>query len=90
MKGDGGLNLTPIVTFNTFRPGIGAAILQSMVLGSSVSRKLALKQGLADYYQNIQVKGVGILEFNKLDYAEKIGYETSLPVIRKWIAQRNN
>jgi len=70
-------------------PRIGAVIMQSMVLGSSVARELALKQGLADYYQNIHVKGVGILEFNKLDYAEKIGYQISLPESRKWLEQRN-
>ena len=64
--------------------------MQSMVLGSSVAREVALKQELADYYQNIHVKGVGILEFNKLDYAEKIGYEISLPKIRQWLEKRNN
>jgi len=71
-------------------PRIGAVIMQSIVLGSSVARELALKQGLADYYQNIHVKRVGILEFNKLDYAENIGYEISLPEISKWLQQKNN
>jgi len=71
-------------------PRIGAVIMQSIVLGSSVARELALKQGLADYYQNIHVKRVGILEFNKLEYAENIGYEISLPEIRKWLQQKNN
>ena len=66
-------------------PRLGAIIMQSMVLGSSVAREQALKQELADYYQNIHVKGVGILEFNKLDYAEKIGYEISLPKIKEWL-----
>ena len=66
-------------------PRLGAIIMQSMVLGSSVAREQALKQELADYYQNIHVKGVGILEFNKLDYAEKTGYEISLPKIKEWL-----
>ena len=66
-------------------PRIGAVIMQSMVLGSSVAREQALKQGLADYYQNIHVRGVGMLAFDKIEFAEKTGYEMSLPKIRQWL-----
>lgn len=69
-------------------PRLGAVIMQSMVLGSSVAREQALKQGLADYYQNIHVKGVGMLAFDKIEYAEKTGYEMSLPRIRQWLEKQ--
>ena len=70
-------------------PAIGAVIMQSMVLGSSIAREQALKKGMADYYQNIHLKGVGLLDFDKVDYAEKIGYEMSLQPIKDWLESDN-
>jgi len=65
-------------------PSIGAVIMQSFILGSSIARKNDLKQGLADYYQNIHVKNVGLLEFNKVDFAEILGYQSCLQPIKEW------
>ena len=61
--------------------------MQSMVLGSSVAREQALKQGLADFYQNIHINNVGIMEFDKLDHAEQRGYELALPRIKEWLEE---
>ena len=65
-------------------PAIGAVIMQSFILGSSIVREENLKKGTADYYQNIHIKRVGLLEFNKVDYAEKLGYEASIKSLREW------
>ena len=55
-------------------PRIGAIIMQSMMVGSSLLREQNLRKNLADFYQNIHVKGVGMLEFSAVDRAEKVGY----------------
>lgn len=65
-------------------PAIGAVIMQSFILGSSIVREENLKQGTADYYQNIHITRVGLLEFKKVDYAEKLGYEASIKPLREW------
>ena len=65
-------------------PAIGAVIMQSFILGSSIVRKENLKNGTADYYQNIHIRRVGLLEFNKVDYAEKLGYEASIKPLQEW------
>ena len=92
-KEDYGLNLSGwkqlFRLFNPFQkpiqaPSIGSVIIQSMVLGSSTVRERSLSQGLADYYQNIHVKGVGLLEFHAVSKAEKIGYEAVIDSLRKW------
>ena len=65
-------------------PGFASTIMQSMMVGSSRSRERLLDQGHADYYQNIHVHGVGMLQFDALEKAQKTGYSDSIEPLRKW------
>ncbi|MGB6992644.1 MAG: patatin-like phospholipase family protein, partial [Thermoanaerobaculia bacterium] len=65
-------------------PGISTTILQSMVVGGSQLRKRVLDDGLADLYLNIHVRGVGLLEFEKVEEVARIGYEESIGTLRQW------
>ncbi|MGB3564587.1 MAG: patatin-like phospholipase family protein, partial [Thermoanaerobaculia bacterium] len=65
-------------------PGIASTILQSMVVGGSQLRKRVLDDGLADLYLNIHVRGVGLLEFEKVEEVARIGYEESIGTLRQW------
>ncbi|MGB5890507.1 MAG: hypothetical protein WBH75_11130, partial [Thermoanaerobaculia bacterium] len=65
-------------------PGISSTILQSMVVGGSQLRKRVLDDGLADLYLNIHVRGVGLLEFEKVEEVARIGYEESIGTLRQW------
>jgi predicted acylesterase/phospholipase RssA/CRP-like cAMP-binding protein len=65
-------------------PGIGVTLLQSQVVGASRARQRMLELGLADFYLNIHVKGVGMLAFDKVDRAERVGYEESFAPLRDW------
>jgi predicted acylesterase/phospholipase RssA len=67
-------------------PGIGVTILQSQVVAASRARQRMLDQGLADFYLNIHVKGVGMLAFDKVDRAARVGYEESLAPLGDWAA----
>jgi hypothetical protein len=44
-----------------------------------------LDEGLADLYLNIHVRGVGLLEFEKVEEVARIGYEESIEALRKWL-----
>jgi len=66
-------------------PRIGVVIMQSMVIGSSLARERALNQKIADYYQNIHVKNVGMLYFKSIKQAEKVGYESVIEPLRQWL-----
>lgn len=66
-------------------PGISSTILQSMVVGGSQLRKRVLDDGLADLYLNIHVRGVGLLEFEKVEEVARIGYEESIGRLRQWL-----
>ena len=66
-------------------PGLANVIVQSMMVGSSQSREFMLKQDQADFYQNIHVHDVGILQFESLEQAQKIGYESSVGPLKDWL-----
>ena len=66
-------------------PGIGAVIMQSMMLGSGLLREQVLDKKLADFYQNIHVKGVGMLEFSAIDCAVERGYESYINPLHQWL-----
>jgi len=66
-------------------PGIAATIMQSMIVGAGLARNEALRQNLADLYVNIHVRGVGLLEFDKVAQVERIGYEQSIGPLREWL-----
>lgn len=66
-------------------PSIATILMQSMTLGSGLLRTQILRQGLADFYQNIHVKGVGLLEFNAVDRAIEIGYKSYLGPLQVWL-----
>jgi predicted acylesterase/phospholipase RssA len=66
-------------------PGIGTVLMLSMTLGSGLLRKQILRRKLADFYHNIHVKGVRMLEFEAVDRAVKIGYESYTGPLRQWL-----
>jgi hypothetical protein len=71
-------------------PGIAATMMQSMVVGSALKRQQILEQGLADLYLNVQVKGVGLLQFEAQAQAQaaQLGYESALEPLRAWALER--
>jgi predicted acylesterase/phospholipase RssA len=66
-------------------PGVGSTIIQSLMVGSTLKRERALEANLADLYINIHVRGVGLLQFEALERAAKIGYEASIGPLTKWL-----
>ena len=67
-------------------PGIAATILRSMVVGAGMARSKMLEEGLADLYLNIHVRGVGLLEFERIDEVERMGYDQTIEPLRAWLA----
>jgi predicted acylesterase/phospholipase RssA/CRP-like cAMP-binding protein len=68
-------------------PGIAAIILQSMVAGSALKRQQILEQQLADVYLNINVEGVGLLQFDAQNRAAQIGYDAVIEPLRSFAAK---
>jgi len=69
---------------------IGTIIIQSMMLGSDLLREQVLQQKLSDFYQNIPVDEVGMLEFTAIDKGVEIGYKTYIEPLNEWLQTKKN
>jgi len=69
-------------------PAFASVIMQSMMVGSGHSRERLLEQDEADFYRNIHVHGVGMLQFEALEEAAEVGYRESIGPLREWLASR--
>ncbi|MCP4284071.1 MAG: cyclic nucleotide-binding domain-containing protein [Gammaproteobacteria bacterium] len=69
-------------------PRLAVIVTQSMIVGSNQARDHMLQQELADLYLNIHVPGVGMLQFEAIEKAVRIGYENAIEPLRKWATSR--
>jgi predicted acylesterase/phospholipase RssA/CRP-like cAMP-binding protein len=69
-------------------PGLANTVLRSMLVGAGRAREDMLRAGLADLYVNIPVRGVGLLEFERVDEVSEIGYREAIEPLRGWAAAR--
>ena len=66
-------------------PSLGNTIMRSMFVGSEGARAEMLREGLADLYLSINASGIGLLDFTAVGKVAQIGYEASLPQLRRWL-----
>ncbi len=65
-------------------PGVAEVLMQSMVVGSAITRDKSLRSGLADFYCNIQLPDIGLLDFNAVDEVEQRGYSGVIEPLKQW------
>jgi len=66
-------------------PGVAEVLMQSMVVGSAITRDKSLNSGLADFYCNIQLPEVGLLDFNAVKEVEQRGYDMVIKPLKNWL-----
>ena len=66
-------------------PTLANTIFRSMLVGAGRARVDMLEAGLADLYLNIHVRGVGLLDFDRIEEVVAVGYRESLEPLRRWI-----
>ena len=66
-------------------PGIASTILTSLVVGSAQVRRTSLEDGAVDYYLNIRIQGVSMLQFDRVEEVAAIGYQESITALRDWV-----
>ena len=69
-------------------PGVAEVLMQSMVVGSAITRDKSLRSGLADFYCNIQLPDVGLLDFNAVSEVEQRGYNTVIGPLKEWLEKQ--
>ena len=66
-------------------PGIAATLVRSMMVGSELTRRRVLNEGLTDFYQNTDVTDVGMLQFDAVRQAADAGYRSSITPLTEWL-----
>ncbi len=70
-------------------PRVGVVLMQAMMVGSNLLREQVLHKNMADYYQNVHVRKVGMLDFKAIKRAERVGYESVIEPLRQWLEKSN-
>lgn len=63
---------------------LGAVLMRSMLLGSTRDRDAAVASGIIDLYLDLDLRGVGLLEFEVVAPVVDKGYAASRDRIREW------
>jgi predicted acylesterase/phospholipase RssA/CRP-like cAMP-binding protein len=66
-------------------PRISAVLMRSMITASMRERNRQLASGLADFYLELDVSGVSMLDFEDPISVSQRGYEAALPALTKWL-----
>lgn len=69
-------------------PGTVALILRSMITASMRERDRQVAGGAVDLYLDLDLRGVGMLDFESVEPVARRGYEAARPRIEAWIAGR--
>jgi predicted acylesterase/phospholipase RssA/CRP-like cAMP-binding protein len=67
-------------------PGVGSVLVRTMITGSEHKRSLMRTDGTADLYLDLDIEGVGLLEFHKMSAIVEQGYQASRPQVARWLA----
>lgn len=71
-------------------PGITAVLMRSVIVGSIAQRDQALEAAEVDLLLELHVRGVGLLEFEKVDPVVEQGAELARPEIEAWLDRRHS
>lgn len=68
-------------------PGTVALILRSMITASLRERDRQVAGGAVDLYLDLDLRGVGMLDFESVEPVARRGYEAALPRVEAWLAE---
>ena len=60
-----------------------------MITGSERRRRAMKADGTVDLYLELEMEGVGLLEFDRMHHVIQRGYEAARPQIVEWLAERD-
>ena len=69
-------------------PGVVAVIMRSMITGSLDHRDAVVSKGMADLLLDFDLRGVGLLDFDRVAEVAQQGYEHAMPRLEAWLEDR--
>lgn len=67
-------------------PGVGQVLVRTMITASERQRRAFQEDGSVDLYLDLDIAGVGLLEFGRMKMVAEMGYIASRPLIKEWLA----
>ena len=69
-------------------PGLMATLMRSLITGAAAARDAGIAAGTADLYLPLDLRGVGMLEFDTVPQVTERGYEAAREPIAAWLAEQ--
>ncbi|HKX75143.1 MAG TPA: cyclic nucleotide-binding and patatin-like phospholipase domain-containing protein [Acidimicrobiia bacterium] len=69
-------------------PGATAVLLRSMITGSYAQRDQKVED--SDLYLDLDLRGIGMLDFETVQPVVKAGYEAAMPRLEAWLAEQRD
>ncbi len=69
-------------------PALSSVLMASLLVGSSRDRRQFVDDGMVDLMIELNLHGVGLLEFETVAPVAERGYEAARPVIDSWVAKQ--
>lgn len=69
-------------------PGLMTVLMRSMLTGSLNHRDTVVNEGMADLLLDISMRGVSLLEFDRVREVARMGYEDAKPRLEAWLTAR--
>lgn len=69
-------------------PGIVAVLMRSMITGSMDKRDAVVANRDADLMLDLDMRGIGLLDFERVREVAGMGYEVAMPRLEKWLSER--
>jgi predicted acylesterase/phospholipase RssA len=66
-------------------PGVVAVLMRSMITGSMAARDATVARGDADLVLDVDLRGVGMLDFERVPEVAARGYEETMPRLTAWL-----
>lgn len=69
-------------------PGVVAVLMRSMITGSMDRRDAVVANGDADLLLDLDMRGVGLLDFERVREVAAKGYDAAMPRLEQWLAEQ--
>ena len=69
-------------------PGIAVTMLGSTIVAAMRDRNTHVRDGLANLYLDLDLRGHGLLDFESVAVIAEAGYEAAKPRVEEWLAHR--
>ncbi len=71
-------------------PGIAAMLLRTMITASVRERVRILERGDVDLYLDLDLRGVSLLDFERVRPVAQAGYDAAMPRLEAWLRSRQD